>query len=167
MGQLKSQDAELMEDVISRCAGIKSRITEKDEKDLGLRNILNYGHTFGHAIETVSDFKIQHGRAVAIGMVAAAMVSQRMDILPYSVLNKIKTVIVRAGLPINIPGLDIRKIMQVMGHDKKKMGGKIKFVLPRSIGKVYITDEVSDTLVEQVLKELYEEAQDLRHGRRE
>ncbi len=105
---------------------------------------MNYGHTVGHAIETVSDFKIEHGRAVAIGMVAAAMISQRMDILPYSDLDKIKSVIVRAGLPINIPGLDIRKIMQVMEHDKKKVGGKIKFVLPKSIGEVFITDEVSD-----------------------
>ena len=143
MGQLKSSDEGLLEEVISRCAGIKAGIVEKDEKDLGLRNILNYGHTVGHAIETVSEFKISHGRAVAIGMVAAAMISQKMDILPFSALDKIKSVIVRAGLPINIPGLDPGKIMQAMEHDKKKIGGKIKFVLPKSIGDVFICDEVS------------------------
>lgn len=166
MARLKSQDAELIEDVISRCAGIKSRITEKDEKDLGLRNILNYGHTFGHAIETVSDFKIKHGSAVAIGMVAAALLSQKMGVLPYSALDKIKTVIIKAGLPITIPGMDIKKMMQVMEHDKKKKDGKIKFILPESIGEAYVTDEVDVILVEKVLKELDEEAKDLRHDSR-
>lgn len=162
MGRIKSRDTELIGEVISRCAGIKAEIIAKDERDLGLRNILNYGHTFGHAIETVSDFQTQHGKAVAIGMVASALVSQRMKVLPISELVRIKTVIVRAGLPLNIHGLDIHKIMNVMGHDKKKIGGKIRFVLPKTIGEVYITDEVESSLVEQVLEELYEEAPDLR-----
>jgi 3-dehydroquinate synthase len=163
MGRIKSRDMDLFEEVISLCAGIKADIIQKDEKDLGLRNVLNYGHTFGHAIETVSDFQISHGKAVALGMVAAALVSQRMKVLPISALDRIKTVIVRAGLPLNIPGLDIDKIMNVMGHDKKKLGGKIRFVLPKSIGEVYVTDAVDNELVKQVLEELYEETPDLRH----
>jgi 3-dehydroquinate synthase len=163
MQRIKALDLELLEEVISRCAGIKSGIVEKDERDLGLRNILNYGHTFGHAIETVSNFQMQHGRAVAVGMVAAAMVSQRMNVLSYSDVEAIKTIIVRAGLPINIPGLDIRKIIKVMRHDKKKTRGKIRFVLPKSIGEVFITDEVDIILVRQALEELYEETPDLRN----
>ena len=165
MGRIKSLDMELLADLIFCCAGIKAEFVEKDEKDLGQRNILNFGHTFGHAIETVSEFEIPHGKAVAIGMVAAAMVSQRMNILSNSGLDIIKTVIVRAGLPINIPGLNIRRIMNAMKHDKKTIGGKIKFVLPKDIGDIFISDEVDNKLVEQVLEELYEETEDLRHDR--
>ena len=75
------------------------------------------------------------------------MISQKMGILPYSALDRIRSVIIRAGLPINIPGLDIEKIMQAMKHDKKKTGGKIRFVLPKGIGEVFISDEVDTDLV--------------------
>jgi 3-dehydroquinate synthase len=165
MGRIKSLDMGLIADLIFCCAGIKAELVEKDEKDLGQRNILNFGHTFGHAIETVSEFEIPHGKAVAIGIVAAATVSQRMNILSNSGLDIIKTVIVRAGLPINIPGLNIRKIMNAMKHDKKIMGGKIKFVLPKDIGDVFISDEVDNNTIDQVLEELNEETEDLRNDR--
>jgi 3-dehydroquinate synthase len=164
MQRIKSLDLKLIEEVISRCAGIKSKIVEKDENDLGMRNILNFGHTFGHAFETVSNFQMPHGRAVAVGMIAAAMVSQRMNVLPYSVVDAIKKVIVSAGLPINIPILDIHKVMDAMAHDKKKTGGRISFVLPKGIGEVFITDEVDNDLIRQVLKELHEETPDLCHS---
>ncbi len=164
MPRIKSLDLELLEEVIYRCAGIKARIVEKDEKDLSMRNVLNYGHTFGHAIETVSNFQVQHGGAVAVGMLAAAMVSQRMSVLPAPDLDAIKTLIVRAGLPIKIPGVDIHKIMDMMEHDKKKTDGKIRFVLPRSVGEMFITDGVNNSLLEQVLEEMHEETQNLRHA---
>jgi 3-dehydroquinate synthase len=163
---LTSLDEEFTEEVISRCTAIKAEIVEKDEKDLGLRNILNYGHTTGHAIETVSEFGVSHGQGVAIGMVAAAMISQRMGVLAAAELNKIKSILVKAGLPINIGGLDIAKILQAMKYDKKNAGGKVKFVLLKTIGEVFISDNVNVSMVEQVLKELYEETQDLRHNRR-
>jgi len=126
---------------------------EKDERDFGLRNILNYGHTIGHAIESVSDFKVQHGEAVAIGMVAAARISHKMGMLDKNELIRLKGLIARAGLPTEITSLQLEKLTQAMKHDKKILQGKIRFVLPRSIGNVFITEEVSQSLIEQVLVE--------------
>ncbi len=164
---IKSVDESLIEEVVFRCARIKADVVEKDEKDIGLRQILNFGHTVGHGIETASEFGIQHGRAVAIGMVAAAMIAHKMNMLSSSELNRIKSVIKKAGLPTVLPPLDIKNIKLAMQHDKKRIEGKMQFVLPRSIGEVFITDAVSNALVESVLKELYEEAQDLRYDRRQ
>jgi 3-dehydroquinate synthase len=163
---LKSLDENMTEKVIARCAGIKAEFVGKDEKDLGLRNILNFGHTTGHAIETVSEFKVGHGCGVAIGMIAAGTISHKMGVLGAAELGRIKSVLVRSGLPVKISGLDAGKIIEVMKYDKKNTGGKIKFILLKAIGEVFISDNVSIDLVEQVLKEMYEETQDLRHNRR-
>jgi len=152
--KIKSLDENWLETVVTRCAGIKAGIVEKDEKDLNLRNILNFGHTIGHAVETVSDFHIQHGEGVAVGMVAAGMIAQKMGILNLSELKRIRALIISSGLPDKIPSRDVGSLMQAMKHDKKKAGGRIRFVLPRTIGEVYLSDEVSLELVEQVLQEL-------------
>jgi 3-dehydroquinate synthase len=145
---------DLFEEIVFRCGSIKARIVEQDEKDLGLRNILNYGHTVGHGIETASGYKIAHGKAVAIGMVAAGMISQRMGFLPESEMTRIKTTIERAGLPVRIPGLNVLSILHAMQHDKKKAGGNLRFVLPRKIGEVFIHESVSTPLFESVLEDL-------------
>jgi 3-dehydroquinate synthase len=152
--KLLSVDENLSEEVVYRCASIKSEIVEEDEKDLGLRNILNYGHTVGHAVETVSDFQIKHGQGVAVGMIAAAMISQKSGILSADEAEKIKSIISRAGLTSTISGLDVKKIMLAMQHDKKKAGGKIRLILLKTIGEVLISDETDSGLVEQVLRDL-------------
>ena len=125
----------------------------KDERDFGLRNILNYGHTVGHAIESVSDFKVRHGEAVAIGMLAAARISNRLGRLDKNELIRLKNLITRAGLPTTVPSLQLEGLMQAMKHDKKILQGKVRFVLPSSIGEVFITEEVSPSLIEQALVE--------------
>jgi 3-dehydroquinate synthase len=165
LAALKSLDGKVTGEVVSRCAAIKAGIVEKDEKDLGLRNVLNYGHTTGHALETVSKLKVSHGRGVAVGMLAAGMISQKMGILSAAELAKTRALLIAAGLPVKISGLDIAKILEAMKSDKKVAGGKIKFVLLKSIGEVFLSDNVSIGLVEQVLKEIYEETRDLRHNR--
>ena len=151
MDNIKSLDTDALEEVVFRSAKIKAEIVEKDEKDLGLRSILNYGHTAGHAIETASDFKITHGEAVAMGMLVAGRISQRLGEMDENELGRLKAVIARAGLPTSIPELNIGRITEAMRHDKKIAQGKIRFVLPRKIGEVFITDEVSPRLVEEVL----------------
>jgi 3-dehydroquinate synthase len=118
---------------------------------MGLRNILNFGHTVGHAIETVSDFKVEHGQAIAIGMMAAARIAQRMGLLDTGELTRLKGVIAGAGLPTEMPNLDSEGILQAIKHDKKIVAGKVRFVLPKTIGDVFVTDEVSLSLVEEVL----------------
>jgi 3-dehydroquinate synthase len=149
--KIKALDDEVMETIVSQSAKIKAKIVEKDEYDLGLRNILNYGHTIGHAVESVSGFRIWHGEAIAIGMLIEARISNKMGILNGDEMNKLKEVIARAGLPTELPSLETDEIIQAMKHDKKIIEGKIRFVLPKAVGEVFITDEVPTSLVKRAL----------------
>jgi 3-dehydroquinate synthase len=158
LGRIKSLDTRALETIVFRSARIKARVVEKDERDFGLRNILNYGHTVGHAIESVSDFKIRHGEAVSLGMLAEVRISNRLGILDMNEVTRIKNLIAQAGLPVTLPSLELSRLIQAMRHDKKIQHGKIRFILPRAIGDVFITDEVSQSLVEQVLSNWHEEA---------
>jgi 3-dehydroquinate synthase len=142
---------EVLEDMISETARIKAEIVAKDEREEGLRGILNYGHTVGHAIEAVSGFRFKHGQAVAIGMMAAAKISSRMGILDESEVVRLERLIIAAGLPAQMPELDKEKVTQAMQHDKKVRGDKIRFVLLKSIGNAFISNEVDPALVEEVL----------------
>lgn len=153
LDQIKSLDDRKLGKIVYISAKIKAEVVAEDEKDLGLRNILNYGHTVGHAIETVSDFKVQHGEAVAIGMLAAARISNALGILDKKAVIRIKDIIARAGLPTELPALELKRLLQAMKHDKKVLQGRIRFILPRAIGNVFITDEVTPSLIEQVLVE--------------
>ena len=153
LDKIKSLDDQVLERVVSRSAEIKAGVVEKDELDLGLRNILNYGHTVGHAIESVSELKVWHGEAVAIGMIVEARISNKLGILGKNEVIRLKDLIARAGLPTEIPGLQLEGLIQAMKHDKKILQGQLRFVLPKSIGEVFITDEVSPSLIEQALVE--------------
>jgi 3-dehydroquinate synthase len=151
LDKLKSLDDTALETVVYKSAKIKAEVVGEDERDTGLRNILNYGHTVGHGIESASDFKIAHGEAVAIGMLAAGSIASKLGIFDRNELLRMKNVIEQAGLPTRIGALEVRKIIQAMKHDKKILRGKTRFVLPRSIGKVFVTDEVNSSLVEETL----------------
>lgn len=151
MGKIKALDDAVLEQVVARSARIKAEVVAQDETDMGLRNILNYGHTIGHAIETVSDFGMEHGQAVAAGMLAAARISNKMGHLDSAGVARLSSVIEAAGLSPEIPKLDMTKVMRAIGHDKKVVAGRIRFVLPSEIGSVFITEEVSPSLIEQVL----------------
>ena len=153
LDQILSLDDRALETIVFRSAKIKAEVVEKDEMDLGLRHILNYGHTVGHAIESISDFKVSHGEAVAIGMLAAARISNKLDILDKNEVIRLKGVIARAGLPTEIPRLQLKRLIQAIKHDKKILQGKIRFILPKSIGNVFITEEVSTSIIEQTLVE--------------
>ncbi len=149
--RIKALDDTVVEEVVFRSARIKAGVVAQDETDLGLRNILNYGHTIGHAIETVSDLKVAHGKAIAVGMLAAARISNELGILGAGELARLRSVLEAAGLPVEMPALDRGKIIRAIKHDKKVVAGRIRFVLPKEIGKVFVTDEVSLSLVERVL----------------
>ena len=157
LDRIKALDERALEQTVFRSAKIKAEIVAKDERDLGLRHILNYGHTIGHAIESAADFRIGHGEAIAIGMLAAARISNRLGILDQNELLRLRNLIQRASLAIETPSLELGKIIQAVRHDKKISGGRIRFVLPKAIGEVFITDEVSPSLVEQVLVGWHEE----------
>jgi 3-dehydroquinate synthase len=145
-------DEDVLEEFVYRTAAIKADIVADDELDGGLRNILNFGHTVGHAIETASDFVISHGEAVAAGMIAEATIALKAGFFSEKEMARLKKVIIDAGLPAEIPKLDIDKIKAAMEHDKKITNGRVKFVLPKAIGDVFVSEDVSSTLVEKVLK---------------
>lgn len=148
----------VIEVIVFKSARIKAEIIAKDERDFGLRNILNYGHTVGHAIESASDFQVEHGQAVAIGMVAEGRIANKLGIFSKDELIRLKNLIQRADLPIKVPNLNVAKVIEAMKHDKKIRQGKIRLVLPKCIGNVFISDEVSLSLIEQVLVAENEEA---------
>jgi len=152
MARIKALDERALEKIVSHSVKIKAEVVAKDEHDLrGLRAILNYGHTIGHAIESVSGFQMGHGAAVAIGMLAAARVSHEMDILSQGELGRLESLLDKAGLPTKNPNLEVESLISAMQHDKKVLGGKVRFVLPRELGRVFITDDVKLSLVKQIL----------------
>jgi len=155
--RLISLDEEILQETVFQSVRIKAEIVEKDERELGLRSLLNYGHTIGHAIESVSDFRVGHGYAVAIGMFTAAKIANRMGLLDKNELIKLQGVITNAGLPSEMPKLKMEQIIQAIKHDKKVTQDKARFVLLRSIGNAFITDEVDTLLVERVLSSPHEE----------
>ena len=158
LDKIRALDAEMLEETVYRTASIKAEIVARDEKDTGLRNLLNFGHTIGHGIETASDFGMAHGSAVAIGMIAAGRISHELGLLSRNDLTRLHKIIQRAGLPVDMPDLNLKKVVKAMEHDKKILRGKIRFVLPQSLGKAIITDTVSPTLLERVLANWYEAA---------
>lgn len=151
--RIKVLDGEALEESVFRSARIKAEIVSQDELDLGLRSILNYGHTIGHAIEAVSNFGIRHGEAVAIGMVAAGEISHRMGILEEAELLRLKRIIELAGLPTQMPSFRTSELMKAISHDKKVREGRVRFVLLKSIGDAFVSDEVDLSLVEKILNE--------------
>lgn len=150
--KIKELQPEVMEEVISRTVKIKAQIVEEDEREKGLRGLLNYGHTIGHAIEAVSDFRLKHGQAVAIGMVAAARISNKLGILAENEVTRLEDIIRKAGLPTEMPDFDRADVLRAIKHDKKVRQDKVRFILLESIGSAFISDDVDPEMVEEVIR---------------
>ncbi len=116
--------------VVTRCAAVKARVVGEDERDSGLRNILNFGHTVGHAVEYASP--LSHGESVAVGMVAAGRISERM--LGFPGQAKLTAAISGLGLPVDGDGLDRARVEDLLSHDKKRDAQGLRMVLIRAIG---------------------------------
>jgi 3-dehydroquinate synthase len=143
---------EVLENMIAEAARVKAEIVARDEREQkDIRVLLNFGHTVGHALEAVSGFSLRHGQAVALGMMAAARISRRMGLLEESEVERLERLIMAAGLPVTMPELDREVVMQAMRHDKKVRDDKIRFVLLKSVGNAFISDEVDPALVREVL----------------
>ncbi|MDP3804635.1 MAG: 3-dehydroquinate synthase [Candidatus Omnitrophota bacterium] len=149
------RDKAVLEFVVSRSSLIKARVVEADELDkTGLRAILNYGHTVGHAIESASSYssRYNHGESVAIGMAVACDISLKLKLIGSKACERIKRLIEKAGLPTKITGLNFSKIRESLAHDKKFAGGKNRLVLPVSIGKVSLVDGVPYNIISEAIK---------------
>jgi 3-dehydroquinate synthase len=141
-------DMHCLENIIHRSCEIKAAVVSKDEKEKDLRMILNFGHTIGHAIETITDYRTYlHGEAVAIGMACAAFISTEMGILPAEHYHRIVKIIEKYALPVTVRGVQPDAVIKILHHDKKARHGKVYFVLPRRIGKVFVTDELDEKIV--------------------
>jgi 3-dehydroquinate synthase len=154
LDRIKSLDDNVLEAVAAKSARIKVEFVESDEKDTGLRNILNFGHTIGHAVESASNFQVAHGQAVSIGMMAAANLAVKLELMDAGNVTRLKNLLNKAGLMTKLPQVDVKQVMLAMQYDKKVQDGKIRFVLPRAIGQVFITDDVSAAVIEKVLGEM-------------
>jgi len=133
-----------LEQIVRRAMAVKIKVIEADPYERGVRAALNLGHTVGHAVELVSKFQLRHGEAVAIGMVAEAKLAERLTVARRGLSDSIAEVLIKLGLPIEIPEeLPREAIIQAMRVDKKKNAKAIRFALPAEIGKVELVD-VSD-----------------------
>jgi 3-dehydroquinate synthase len=133
---------------------IKARVVEADPLEKGERAHLNLGHTFGHAFEKISQYRYSHGEAVALGMVAAARLALKLNLLQRHQLKGIEQVIELAGLPTGGMDLDVDECMRAMIYDKKVVGGRIRFVLPEGIGAAVIRDDVPDAEIREAVASL-------------
>jgi 3-dehydroquinate synthase len=152
--KILKRDSKVLSQVIARCCEIKAEVVSQDETENGLRAILNFGHTIGHAIENSSGYgKFLHGEAISIGQVAAAKISERILGLPKRDAERIENLFKRAGLPtqIQLNSAQRKKLFAAMKLDKKVSSGEIKFVLAERIGKVIWAQTVSPDLIENVL----------------
>jgi 3-dehydroquinate synthase len=133
-----------LQHLLVRSAECKALVVQQDEKEGGLRAILNYGHTLGHALETVTQYRrYLHGEAVAIGMVAAGEIAQRIGWWSVAESQRQRRLIEKAGLPSQWPaGIPWEAVLQAMQADKKVKQGRIRFILPRQIGQAELSDQV-------------------------
>jgi 3-dehydroquinate synthase len=155
--RILDRDGEALRRIVARSCRLKADVVARDEREeTGLRAVLNFGHTIGHAIEAVAgyDGPFQHGEAVAAGMLAEAWLAQRLGWVGPAIGDRLVCLLERFGLPTKAPGLDPDRLIAAMSRDKKNQGGRLRFVLPRSIGNVELTDAVSETDVRAVLEAL-------------
>jgi len=147
-----------LEHVIRAAASLKGRIVSQDEKEGDLRRILNFGHTLGHAIEAATDYKrFLHGEAVAWGMLAATRLAVRQKLLPPSEAERIATLVVAYGPAPSLGSLRPAALAQHLSVDKKVRDGKIHFVLPRKIGEVAITSDITVSQALQAMEDVMRE----------
>lgn len=150
--RLVTIETDAMIQAVRRSCEIKAAVVQGDERELGKRAILNYGHTFGHALEAVTGYQqLLHGEAVAIGMVMAADLSMRLGWLSAAEAARIRELIKRAGLPVSPPSLSSATLLEAMNMDKKVVDGQIRLVLAKGIGEVIVTDRAPIGAIRETL----------------
>jgi 3-dehydroquinate synthase len=150
---IKSGHNKILAKMIERCCQCKADIVAKDEKESGLRALLNLGHTFGHAIEAEQGYgNWLHGEAVATGMVLAAKLAVAMNLLEVSELRRIEAIILAFNLPIIAPDdMGLAEFVRHMRRDKKNIAGKLRFIVPTAIGQSEMRDDVTQDILQAIL----------------
>ena len=154
MARLLAREHKILDEAIERSCRNKVEVVAADEREHGIRAILNLGHTFGHAIENAMGYGTWlHGEAVAAGTVLAAKLSERMNLIENTEIERINKIFLQAGLPTIVPGLDTEKYLNLMGRDKKVEKGNIRFVLLKSIGNATVCSDVPTKILTETLDE--------------
>jgi len=152
MALLRARDADALQYAVQRCCEMKAALVGEDEKEHGVRALLNLGHTFGHAIEAGLGFGVWlHGEAIGAGMVLAAAASEALGWISTNDLHRVRTLVGQAGLPVQAPDLGLNNWLSLMSHDKKVSQGKIRFVLLQQIGQAVIENNLPAEILQQVL----------------
>jgi 3-dehydroquinate synthase len=157
VAKLLARDAETLKYAIGRSCEIKATVVARDEREHDLRAILNFGHTFGHAIEAATAYeKYLHGEAVGIGMLIAADLSLRLGLIDAALKERVRDILARTGLPIQAPRIGAAKAFELMQMDKKVVAGAVRVVLLEKLGRAIITDQYSKAALDATLKEYFE-----------
>jgi 3-dehydroquinate synthase len=151
---IKAHEPEAIRYIVAQSCRLKAEVVTRDEREeTGLRAVLNFGHTIAHAVESVAGYggPYQHGEAVAVGMVAEARLAERIGWIEPDVTSRLVGMLERFGLPTRAPGFDQEVLLEAMSRDKKNQKGKTRFVLPRCLGRVELTDAPSEADIRAVL----------------
>lgn len=152
MPRLLARDREALAFAVERSCATKARIVALDERETGPRALLNFGHTFGHAIENAAGYGAWlHGEAVAVGMVLAAETSSRLGWITSADVARIRSLVERAGLPVQAPRIGVERARSLMALDKKVQGGRVRLVLLRALGDACVSADYDDAALDSVL----------------
>lgn len=153
VSRLVQRDRDALVHAIRRCCELKADVVAEDEREAGRRALLNFGHTFGHAIELGAGYgSWLHGEAVAAGMVMGAELSRRLGLVPAEDVERLRELIRAAGLPVKGPALAPERLVELMATDKKAAQGKVRFVLLESLGRASLRGGVAPELVSESIR---------------
>ena len=141
--------------MVIRSCKVKKLVVERDPNEQGERALLNLGHTIGHAIEKAKEFELYHGECVALGIVAAAYISWKREMLSMEEYYEIRDMFVPFYLPISVNGINPEEILRLTKSDKKMNAGRIRFILLKKIGKAVIDNSVADEEILAAIREIY------------
>jgi 3-dehydroquinate synthase len=156
MDQILARDADALTYAIGRSCEIKATVVAKDEREQNLRAILNFGHTFGHAIEAATGYETYlHGEAVGLGMLIATSLSQRLGLIDAAIKDRVRDILCRAGLPIEAPRVGAARALELMQMDKKVLSGSLRLVLLEKLGRAIVTGTYSQAALDATLAEYF------------
>jgi len=153
--RILAHDAAAVAELLEKNVRIKAEVVAADEREAGLRAILNFGHTIGHAIETLMDYEWRHGECVAVGMVAASRIAVRRSIMSAADAGRLRTLLETFGLPTQIPvTIPPDRVIELTKMDKKVAAGKVKFVLVPRFGETVFRNDITDVEIRQAVEDM-------------
>ena len=154
--KLTNRDTDALTYAIGQSCAIKATVVGRDERESNLRAILNFGHTFGHAIESATSYeKYLHGEAVGLGMLVATDLSHRLGLIDRAAKHRIQDILARAGLPTDVPRIGVARAVELMQMDKKVRGGTVRLVLLEKLGRAVVTGEYAQSALDATLAEYF------------